>query len=46
MGGDEFIVIVPGKLFDKLDAIIEEITSIFTKPWFLKGEDYYCTMSM
>lgn len=46
MGGDEFIVIVPGKLFDKLDSIIEEITSIFTKPWFLKGEDYYCTMSM
>ena len=46
MGGDEFIVIVPGKLFDKLDFIIEEITSIFTKPWFLKGEDYYCTMSM
>lgn len=46
MGGDEFIVIIPGKLFDKLDSIIEEITSIFTKPWFLKGEDYYCTMSM
>ena len=45
-GGDEFIVIVPGKLFNKIDAIIEEISSIFTKPWFLKGEDYYCTMSM
>ena len=45
-GGDEFVVIVPGRLFDKLESVIEEITSIFTKPWFLKGEDYYCTMSM
>lgn len=46
MGGDEFIVIVPHTQFDKLDYICQEIHSIFTKPWFLKGEDYYCTVSI
>ena len=46
MGGDEFIVIVPHEVYSQLDRIVEEISSIFMQPWFLKGEDYYCTMSM
>lgn len=46
MGGDEFIVIIPDELYSQMKRILQEITSIFTKPWFLKGEDYYCTMSM
>ncbi len=29
-----------------LDRILEDIREIFEKPWFLKGADYYCTMSM
>lgn len=46
MGGDEFIVIIADTQKDKLDAICNNIKDIFTKPWFLKGEDYYCTTSM
>lgn len=46
MGGDEFVVIVPEKRYHELERIIRDVTAIFTKPWFLKGEDYYCTMSM
>ncbi|MCR5715448.1 MAG: EAL domain-containing protein [Lachnospiraceae bacterium] len=46
MGGDEFVIIVPPVEYDKLNDIIEQIKAIFTKPWFLKGADYYCTMSM
>jgi diguanylate cyclase (GGDEF)-like protein len=46
MGGDEFIVIVPDKAGGQLDEITKKIQGIFAKPWFLKGENYYCTMSM
>ncbi|MBO5302766.1 MAG: EAL domain-containing protein [Lachnospiraceae bacterium] len=46
MGGDEFIIIVPHAQFNMLKTILDDICSIFTKPWFLKGADYYCTMSM
>ena len=46
MGGDEFIIIVPDTVYSELPRIIREVQSIFSKPWFLKGEDYYCTMSM
>lgn len=46
MGGDEFIIIVSHYYFNMLNQIIEEIGNIFLKPWFLKGADYYCTMSM
>lgn len=46
MGGDEFIIIVPPENFYRLDAVIEDIKGIFSKPWYLKDADYYCTMSM
>lgn len=46
MGGDEFIVIVRDTTMNRLEYICKNIREIFTKPWFLKGEDYYCTMSM
>lgn len=46
MGGDEFIVIVEHHYYNLLKTILDEISSIFTKPWFLKGAEYYCTMSM
>ena len=29
-----------------LQDILDEIKTLFTKPWMLKGADYYCTMSM
>lgn len=45
MGGDEFIVIVTGSSVDRLESIINDIQQIFVRPWFLKGEDYYCTIS-
>ncbi len=46
MGGDEFIVIVSDSYYHQLERICQDITEIFTKPWFLKGADYYCTVSM
>ena len=46
MGGDEFIIIVTHSQYNMLKNILEEIRGIFMKPWFLKGGDYYCTMSM
>ncbi len=46
MGGDEFIIIVNQEKYQRLDEILTEIRNIFSKPWFLKGGDYYCTMSM
>lgn len=46
MGGDEFIIIVNQEEYQRLDEILTEIRNIFSKPWFLKGGDYYCTMSM
>ena len=46
MGGDEFIIIVPDSSFERFEKIIEEIRTVFNKPWFLKGADYYCTTSV
>ena len=46
MGGDEFVIIIPPKSYDHFEGIISEIRKIFSKPWFLKDADYYCTMSM
>ena len=46
MGGDEFVIIVPPKQYDRLEQIVEGIKSVFSRPWFLKDADYYCTMSM
>lgn len=46
MGGDEFVIIVPPKGYERFESIISSIKEIFMKPWFLKDADYYCTMSM
>lgn len=46
MGGDEFIIVVTHTKYWRLGKIIDEILEIFSKPWFLKGADYYCTASM
>lgn len=46
MGGDEFIVIISEAVYPQIERILQDINTIFNKPWFLKGEDYYCTMSM
>ena len=46
MGGDEFVIIVPPEQYPRFNLIQQEITNIFSKPWFLKDADYYCTMSM
>ncbi|MDE5818644.1 MAG: bifunctional diguanylate cyclase/phosphodiesterase [Lachnospiraceae bacterium] len=46
MGGDEFVVLVPMDKYPRLTMILEKISDIFTKSWFLKNSDYYCTMSM
>ncbi len=46
IGGDEFVILVSSRNFGKLDKILNNIKNVFGKPWFLAGQDYYCTMSM
>ena len=46
MSGDEFAVIVHGDVYRELSRICKDLREIFNRPWFLKDEDYYCTMSM
>ncbi len=46
VGGDEFLIIVQHRHYSMLYEIIDEIKELFAKPWFLKGTEYYCTMSM
>lgn len=46
MGGDEFVIIIPPESYSSFQRIISEIENIFSKPWYLKDADYYCTMSM
>lgn len=46
MGGDEFGVVVSPEAYEGIDDIVDHIRQIFSKPWFLKDADYYCTMSM
>lgn len=46
MSGDEFAVIVHGDTYKELSRICKDLREIFNRPWFLKDEDYYCTMSM
>lgn len=46
MGGDEFIIILTHHNIMMMQQILDEIKMLFTRPWSLKGADYYCTMSM
>lgn len=46
ISGDEFAVIVHGETYKELSRICKDLREIFERPWFLKNEDYYCTMSM
>ena len=46
ISGDEFAVIVHGRNYKELSRICKDLREIFARPWFLKSEDYYCTMSM
>lgn len=46
MGGDEFIIILMHRQIHMLHQILEEVKTLFAKPWMLKDGDYYCTMSM
>ncbi len=46
MGGDEFIIILAHHNMMLMQQILDEIKILFTRPWMLKGADYYCTMSM
>lgn len=46
ISGDEFAVIVHGDMYKELSRICKDLREIFERPWFLKNEDYYCTMSM
>ena len=44
--GDEFVIVITPDNYVFLNKIINDIEAIFSKPWFLKDTNYYCTMSM
>lgn len=46
VGGDEFIIIIKPKFYDKRQEIINSIQNMFSNPWLLNDSEYYCTMSM
>ena len=46
ISGDEFAVIVKGDNYRELSRICKDLREIFERPWFLKTQDFYCTMSM
>ena len=46
MGGDEFVVAISPKAYRRIDEIMENVKDIFSRPWYLKDADYYCTASM
>ena len=46
MSGDEFAVIVKGENYKELSRICKDLREVFERPWFLKTQDFYCTMSM
>lgn len=46
MGGDEFVIIIPPDVHRECDRIVKDIQDVFSRPWYLKNSDYYCTMSM
>ncbi len=46
MGGDEFVVIIEDTSRTDVEDVCKAVRDIFTNPWFLKGEDYYCTTSI
>lgn len=46
MGGDEFVIIVPPRSYGQFDRIISDIKAVFSRPYYLKDGEYYCTMSM
>ncbi len=46
MGGDEFVMIIPPRHYNRYDNIIEDIKGVFARPFYLKDGEYYCTMSM
>lgn len=46
MGGDEFVIVIPPRYYGQFERIVEQIRQIFSRPWYLKDADYYCTMSM
>lgn len=46
IGGDEFVILISNRHYGRLEKIIAKVKSIFSKPWSLAGQEYYCTMSM
>lgn len=46
IGEAVFLILVPDGEYEELERIVAEIGALFINPWSLKGEDYYCSMSM
>ena len=46
MGGDEFVIVIPPESYNRFEEIVDNIKKVFSRPWYLKDADYYCTTSM
>ncbi len=44
--GDTFAILLTNLQIYLLNDIVEEIRAMFVRPWYLKGEDYYCNMCL
>lgn len=46
LSGDEFSIIIPSSQYSKVRLIAEDVHNIFSTPWEVDGQWYYCTMSI
>lgn len=46
VGGDEFVIIIKPDQMEFADKIINDIKSLFSKPWNINNTEYYSTMSV
>lgn len=46
VGGDEFAVLISHNTYENLEYVEKRIKDMFSRPWYLSGTEYYCTMSM
>ncbi|MBR1854336.1 MAG: EAL domain-containing protein [Lachnospiraceae bacterium] len=46
ISGDEFVLVVSPEVYPRINEIVANVTDIFSRPWYLKDADYYCTASI
>ena len=44
--GDTYAIVLTDHQIYLLNDVVEELRSMFVRPWYLNGEDYYCNMCL